>query len=410
MEKNKFGFFKRFHFVPKLLCVLVAFIIWVYVAAVESPDHEETIYDVPVNLMGVSSIESNYNLSVFSGYDFTVDLKVKGQLSTISKYSIDDYNVTADISKVTEGGRYTINLAFDMPSGVTLASSSSETAEFYIDERTTTIVSVYPKLRSVAVAENYELGELSSDTETIVVSGPKILVDEVDFASVYLDAGNINSSVTMIGKITLVNKSGEDMANPYLKLSKNEARVIIPIYEYKELQVVVPTKYGYYNDQNSKISVSPDRIAVKGDPIVLEKISSLSTSVIDETKITSDLTMLLGLQMPDNISLAEGELSYVNVSITHIGTTTKKIAVDNIKVKGAKNIDYTIQTASVNIILRGNVKDLENIEEKDIEAVVDLSGFSESSGTISAPLTITVKDTSGEVYAIGEYSAQIKIS
>ncbi len=410
MKKNNLGFFKRFHIIPKIFCVVVAFVIWLYVAAVESPDHEETIYDVPVSLVGVSAIESNHNLSVFSGYDITVDLSVKGQLSTINKYSADDYNVTADISKITEGGRYTINLSFDMPSGVTLSSSSAETADFYIDERTTAIVNVYPKLKSVAVSDNYELGELSSDTETVVVSGPKILVNEVDHAAVYLNAGSIDSSVTMIGQLTLVNLSGEDMSNPYLKLSKNEAKVTIPIYEYKELQVVVPTKYGYYNENNSKITVTPETIAVKGDPLVLDKYNSVSTTAIDETKISSDSTMLLGLQMPDNIALAEGEQSYVSVNIAHIGTTTKKIAVDDIKVKGAKNIDYSVQTASVNIVLRGKSKDLEKIQEKDIEAVVDLSGFSESSGVISAPLTITVKDSDGAVYAIGEYSVQIKIN
>ncbi len=394
---------------PKILCVLAAFIIWLYVAAVESPDHEETVYQVPVSLIGVSSIESNYNLSVFSGYDITVDLTVKGQLSTINKYTADDYNVTADISKVTEGGRYTIELAFDMPTGVTLTSSSAQNADLYIDERITATVDVYPKLKSASVKDNYELGELVSDTETVVVSGPKKLVEEVDYAAVYIDAGSLDSSVTIVGKLTLVNLSGEDITNPYLKLSKNEVKVTVPIYEYKELPVEVPTKYGLYNESNSKITVSPETVAVKGDPLALEKLSSVSTTTIDETKIMADSTMILSLQLPDNISLAEGETSNVSVSITHVGTTTKSIGIDDIKVKGGKNIDYAIQTASVNVTLRGTSEALEKIEEEDIEAVVDLSGFSETTGTISAPLTITVKDSSGTVYAIGEYSVQVKI-
>jgi len=408
MAKNKF-FPKGFGILPKILCVFAAFIIWLYVAAVESPDHEEMVYHVPVSLVGVSSIESNYNLSVFSGYDLTVDLTVKGQLSTINKYNLDDYNITADISHITTGGRHTVELSFDMPGGVTLSSASTTTAELYIDERTTSVIEVYPKLKSVAVPDNYELGEVSSDTETVIVSGPKILVDEVSYAAVYLDAGRLESSISMVSPLTLVNKAGEDITNPFLKLSKNEVRISVPVYEYKELSVFVPTKYGYLNEKNSKITINPSTIAVKADPVVLEKISRVSTTAVDETKLSGDTTIILGLVMPDNISIADGETSNVSVTINHVGTTTKKIAIDEIKVTGAKGVDYSVQTAVVNITLRGTVNALEKIDENDIVVSVDLSGFEDTVGVISVPVAITVKDAESGVYAVGEYSVQVKL-
>lgn len=408
MAKNK-SLFKNFSILPKIFCVIVAFVIWLYVAAVESPDHEETIHQVPVNLVGVSSIESNYNLSVFSGYDITVDLTVKGQLSTINKYSVDDYNITADISHVTAGGRHTVELFFDMPTGVLLSSASATTAELYIDERTTATIDVYPRLKSIAVPDNYELGELISDTETVIVSGPKILVEDVAHAAVYLDAGRLDSSISMIGKLTLVNKSGEDITNPFLKLSKNEVKVSIPLYEYKELTVVVPTKYGYLNDTNSKIAINPPTIAVKGDPVVLDKINKISTTTIDETKIVGDSTIILGLIIPDNISIASGETNNVSVTVNHIGTTVKSVAVDEIKVVGAKNLDYSIQTAVLNVTLRGTSEILESVDENSIIASVDLTGFEETVGIISIPVTITMKDSENGVYAVGEYSVQVKL-
>ncbi len=409
MKKNN-SFFKKFNILPKILCVLTAFVIWLYVAAVESPDHEETVYQVPVSLVGVSAIENGYNLSVFSGYDMTVDINVKGQKSTINKYNVDDYNVTADISSVTEGGRYTFDLSFDMPNGVTFVSASSKTADFYIDERTTTTVNVYPRLRSVQVSGNYEMGELSSDTDTVVVSGPKILVEEISHAAVYLEAGTINSSVTMVGQLTLVNLSGEDVSNPYLKLSKNEVKVTVPLYTYKELPVNVPTRHGIYNSSNSTITVTPTHIAVKGDPAILDKLNSVSTTAIDEKKIMSDCEMLLSLQLPDNVMLADGEIQNVTVAVTHKGTTTKTVSIDNFKIEAPKELRYSLQTASIKVTFRGTAKALEKLEAADISAVVDLSDFTETSGTITAPVTILVKDYNNTVYAIGEYSVQVKIS
>lgn len=409
-EVVKSSVFKRFNILAKLVCVFIAFIIWIYVTAVESPDHEETVYNVPVKLVGVSTIESNYNLSVFSGYELTVDLTVKGQLSTINKYTVDDYSVTADISSITKGGRFNVDLHFDMPNGVTLSSSSAKTADMYVDEKTTTTVSVLPKLRSVTVAENYELGTPVSDTDTVMVSGPKNLLEDIDYAAVYLDVGSISSSVSTVGQLTLVNLAGEDVSNPFLKLSKPEVKVSIPLYTYKELSVSVPTKHGIFTEKNSTITVSPEKIAVKGDPSVLEGLSTISTTVIDETKITSDSTVKVGLVMPDNVSLAEGEVSNVSVSITHKGTEVKTIVVDDIDVKGAKGRVYSLLTSTVSVNLRGIEKELENIDADNISISVDISGFTDTTGTVSVPLTITVKDVGDSVYVLGDYSIQVKLS
>ena len=409
MKKNE-NFFKKFRILPKLLCVISAFVIWLYVAAVENPDHEETIYQVPIKLVGVSTIETNNNLSVFSGYDLTVDLTVKGQLSTINKYNIDDYNVTCDISSVDEGGRYTFDLSFDMPSGVNLVTSSTNTASLYIDERTQTTVSVYPKLTSVTVSDNFELGELVADTETVGVSGPKSLIDEIDYAAVYLDAGKLTSSVTMVGQLSLVNISGEDINNPYVKISKSEVKVTVPLYSFKELKVNVPTRHGFYNDDNCKITVTPEVVAVKGDPNVLEKYSTIDTTVIDEMKITDDCEMILGLQIPDKLTLASGETSNISVNIQHKGTEIRTIAVDKFQVEGAEGLDYSVQTASLNVVLRGKEKPLGKLDKEDITVTVDLSGITDTTGTITAPVTITVKGSNNTIYAVGEYSVQVKIS
>ena len=114
MEKNNKSFISRFHIVPKLICVLFAFIIWIYVMTVDSPDNEEVFEDVPVTIMGTTALENERNLSIFSGYDALVDVTVRGQKSVISKYSSEDIVATVDVSKITEGGMYNLELFFDL--------------------------------------------------------------------------------------------------------------------------------------------------------------------------------------------------------------------------------------------------------------------------------------------------------
>ena len=409
--KKRTDFLKNFNLVPKLLCVLVAFVIWLYVAAVESPDHQETVYQVPVKLLGASTIESNHGLSVFSGYDLTVDLTVKGQMSTVNKYGVDDYYVTVDISKINEGGRYSVDLSFDMPRGVTLISASSETAELYIDERAQTTVKVEPEWTSVSVASNdYEVGELVPDFDTISVSGPKREIDEIDRAIVYISASNLSASKNIVGKLTLVNIAGVDIVNPYVKPSKTEMNVYVPVNSYKELKVDVPTKYGYYSDTNCEIIASPSTIVVKGDPGVLEKYSSIKTAVIDEKTILGDCEKTLSLQIPDNITLANGETNTVTVKIVHKGTTTKEFNIDDIEVEGAEHLEYAIQTSMLRVQLRGSARALSKIDKSAVSVTVDLSGITDASGIITVPVTIKVNSSDSSVYPIGEYSVEVKIS
>ena len=49
---------KKYGIIPKLLCLLFAFGIWLYVMYVDSPEYEETFNLVPVQLTGVSELES----------------------------------------------------------------------------------------------------------------------------------------------------------------------------------------------------------------------------------------------------------------------------------------------------------------------------------------------------------------
>ncbi len=403
----KKDYFEKFNILPKVLCIFVAFIIWLYVTAVESPDYEETIYQVPVDLIGVSTIEKEYNLSVFSGYDATVDISIKGQQSTINRYTVEDFNVTADVSDLSDGGRYELDLSFDMPSGVTLSKSSDKTVDVYIDEKTSTAIDVKPRVTYVS---NYEVGDFELDNDVVIISGPKKLVNEVDYAVVRVDAGTVDAKTTVSGPLTIVNKSGEDMSNPYLKLSKSEAKVTIPIYDVKEVKVNVPLKYGYYNKNTATIKVVPETIVLRGDPNVLQTITSVNTTVVDEKKITGDSTLKLAIQIPDNVSLSSAASDSVEVSITHTGTTVKTLNVKNFNVIGDDDLSYRILNSYVTVKLRGTAEELKEITADDITINVDLSGYDSNSTTISMPVSITIDSDSEDIYEIGDYIIQVEIN
>ena len=150
---NKFlGFIKSFHIIPKLVCVFLAFILWIYVMEVDSPDYEDVFEDVAVTVVGTTQLENERNLSIFSGYDTLVDVTVKGQKSVIAKYSSEDIVATVDVSKIEKSGMYTLEVFVDVPSGMTLIESSVTQINMFVDKRTTENIPVEASVKSYNIS------------------------------------------------------------------------------------------------------------------------------------------------------------------------------------------------------------------------------------------------------------------
>ncbi len=400
---------KNWHIGIKLLCLVCAFIIWLYVMEVESPDYESEFLDVPVNLVGVSTLENEHNLSVFGGFDAVVDLKVKGSKSVIGRYTISDINVTADVSGITQAGSHEVALFFDLPTGLTMTESSVSKLSLYIDERSSAVVDVKARISSVTIPESYELGELVADTDTVTVSGPKAILDDIDFAQVSLDAGAIESSVSMVGTLELISLSGDAITNPYVRLSKTEVKVNIPVYCYKELKLTAATKYGYYTGDNCRITIDPETVTVKGDPTVLADMEELVVTTLDEKSITEDSSLIVRVNVPDTLTLDE-ESATATVSVRHIGTKTKTFNVKNIKVSVDSGLEYEVLTSTIAVAVRGDQDAVDALSADDITVSADLTGYTHSNmGLVYAEGKVTINDPSGTVYELGEYNIQVAI-
>ena len=385
---------RNWHIGTKILCMVCAFIIWLYVMEVDSPDYESEFLDVPVNLAGVSTLENEHNLSVFGGFDATVDLKVKGPKSVIGRYTVSDINVTADVSGIVQAGSHEVALFFDLPTGLTMLESSVSRLSLYIDERSSAVVDVRSRISSVTIPESYELGELVADTDTVNVSGPKTILDDIDFAQVSLDAGAIESSVSMVGTLELISLSGNVITNPYVRLSKTEVKVNIPVYCYKELKLVASVKYGYYTEANCRITMDPETVTVKGDPADL---------------ITEDSSLIVRVNVPDALTLDE-ESATATVAVRHIGTKTRTFNVKDIKISVDSGVEYELLSQTIPVTVRGDRDAVDALRAEDIVVSADLTGYTHSNmGRVYAEGKVSINDPSGTVYELGEYNIQVAI-
>ncbi len=403
---------KQFHnWIPKITCLVLSFFIWLYVMLVDSPEHEEMFHSIDVTLINTGTLEDRYGLSVYSGYGNTVDIAVIGTKSVISKLSAEDITVTADVSQLTTAGSHSIPIHVELPSGLSLGAVSQNSVQVYCDEKASTVVDVRTRITSFILESRLEMGELETEYDTIIVSGPKAALDEVAYAQVFLELGNINASVTASGKLSLVDKNGNIIENPYLRMSRSDVTIHVPVYTTRTLPLEVAYKYGYYNDTNVNITVTPAELTVRGDPEILDRLTEITVTTLDEKKISGNVTQMVQLDLPEGISAVNGNEN-VTLQVSHIDTYTNVIYVTDIDVIGAPGIKCEILDKAIAVTVRGTLDQLRKLHTSDLSAVVDLSGYSaQSSGVIRELATIRIDSAEAkDVYEIGEYTVQVKLN
>ena len=397
--------------VEKVVCLIFAFLIWLYVMQVDSPAHEEVFHSLSVELINTQVLDGESGLSVYSGYGNTVDVTIVGKKSLIDKISVADIHVYADVSQIKTAGSHAVELKVEVPAGLTVGSVSENTISVYCDVRASKVVDVEAKISSFTMASNLEMGRLVPEYDTIVITGPKSALDDVEYAQVVLELGNIHASMTASGKLVLMDKSGQRVDDRYLKMSNTHVTVEIPVFIYKVLPLSVEYKHGYFNESNVSVQLRPQTLEIKGDPAVVEHMTEIVVATLDEKKIAGNITQLVPLDLPDGLVAADGTQN-VTIDVSHIGTYTSMFTVTDIDVTGAVGIDYVILDKSLTVTVRGTLAQLSKLRPTDFSAVVDLSGYTENtSGVIQESAEIRIDSSyAAGVYEIGEYTVQVRIN
>lgn len=400
--------------IPKILCLFAAFVLWLYVMQVESPEYEDVISSVPVQLENVSELQDNEGLTVYSGTGHNVNIRVSGKKSIISKIKADDIKAYIDLSVIDGAGRHSLDVFVDLPEGISLVEPEPGTVTVYVDEIDTISLSVSERLLNFVLESPYELGEIDFEFDTVTVTGPKNRLATITSAQVAVNMADRKSTFVTTGTIALYDKNGIAVDMSYLNLSKREMTVSVPIYQTKEVPVEVGFKHGLIDPALVTITTVPETITVRGDASkFVDGISVVDKILIDEKLITSTpYTVTLQANTLTDVTIAP-EDSEIKVTVEFDSSLkTKQFKVSDIKVKNAdSDLEYEILDENILVTLRGKISELNSVKDTDITAEIDLSGFeSGNSGTISKNATIIIDAEDAEcVFEVGTYPIQIQI-
>ena len=211
--KNK----KKVNILAFVGCLVLAFIIWIYVMNVKLYDNTKT-FSIKLDIKGESSLLNDKSYSVFGVSETFVKVTVQGSNADIQKYSEKDFRVYIDVTNIQKKGVNYLNIVVETPSAaISVISTDPVQTTVYVDEKISNVkVPIYTVNEE---GQSLSLNKYNVNLSELNVGGPKTFVEEISYAEVVVDTSSyvdIDQKQLVVSYIYFYNKDGQSINTPYL--------------------------------------------------------------------------------------------------------------------------------------------------------------------------------------------------
>lgn len=398
-----------------LLAAVIAFGLWVYVITVDSPETEGTFYNIPVVLNGEAFLHERGMMLVMDKIP-TVTLRLEGNRSHLNKLNSSNITLVADLSKISNTGEqelfYDVIYPGDIPSNaITELSKEPETIKLNVVARSQKNVDIQVSYTG-QVPEGFtadKKGVILSQ-ETVTVTGPKSVIDQIDHARIDVDLNGRSDIISESYTYTLCNKDGEPVDVALVETSVSEVDLTLNILCLRDVQLYVDVIYGGGADsQTAKVVVDPLTIQVSGSENMLNDLGQqLKLGTINLAEIEQDSVITFPIELPEGVNNVTG-VTEASVSISFEALATVQLTINNFQsdnVAGGLVVEFL--TKFLDVKLRGPKEVVENLTKNDVYIRVDFSGAEPGSGIYEAE--IRLRSGFEDVGAVGTYSVYATVT
>ena len=380
-----------------VLSVACAFALWLYVITAVSPGSTDTYYNIPIVWEG-ESVLNERGLMVTAVSSNTVNLRLSGNRSDLSKVNSGNITIKADLSKIYEPGTQ-IPLTYTSPTfpgdvaSNAFVIESKEPDSIYI-----TVVKRVSKSVPVEVvwvgttAEGFMIDRENKtlDHPEVTVTGPESVVNTIAKATITVDLDGRRESISETYNYTLCDDQGEPVDAKLITTDVEQVRLDVTIRAVKDLRLTYTLNPGGgANGENTTVKLSAETIRVSGSEAALENLGdTLSIGSINLADITRDTTLTFGVALPEGITNLTG-VNEVTAEVTFHGLATKEMTVAQIEaVNVPEGLEVELITEKLTVTLRGPTEQISKVTPEDVTAIADFTGAEVGTSTFKTSLRL----------------------
>ena len=400
--------------VLKLIALLIAFIIWLFVTNSNNPVRSMTIQNVPINIVNESSIADIGKVVEPVGSD-TVTVKVTERRSILNRLGRNNFYVEADLENINELESVPLTVTCDNPAvtwdEIAITPSSLKVNIEDVVEQTF-VVSV---VASGEVGEGYAVGRTEVlPGKNILIDGPESLVNIIGQVIAPISVSGLAEDTELTSTLRVYDKNGSEFTEGQMSrlefktadgtvLEERSLQVLVYLWE---LRSDIPVKVDTYGEPAagfmvSSVTVLPETITLAGTAEAFENMGdallladAISVEGVwedfeEEEDLSNTLESIEDMKLPADAD----SLVTVQVHIEKTGYSTLDIMLSDISMQNKPENRKLVFTPADKIAVGVKADDPEAglITADMIEAEMDLAAC-RVPGNYEIPVSITLPE------------------
>ncbi len=237
--------------------------------------------------------------------------------------------------------------------------------------------------------------------------GPS-LVRKIDKVVATVDPTNLKEDTTKLVGLEIIDRNQEKFSEDkmsYLKYDTSIPEVSVAV-DLWSIRNDVAIKGGYVGSpaegyKVDKITFTPGHISVAGSDDALKALAAVGNSIqvpdemIDVTGRDSDFEVRINIEqlLPEGIKLTKDTSDTVIATVNILSQDSKEYSIPTTSITGQnvqEGLQLVYETEKVQIRIREDGKELDQLRTGDIRASVDLTGKTEGSYQIPVKIELPV--------------------
>ena len=405
--------FNRSKVVRIVISILVAIAMWLYVDLERAPERTMIIRDIPVEFSGENTTLADKNLMLLSGYDTTIDLKIRGPKRELVKMNRDNVRVIASTSSIDSVGVHQLDWTVSFPDGVVRTNVSVEKAS--LSQITVTVGELYTKEVPVEcqvvgeVAEGYFTGDVVLDPEVLTLRAQRDDLLNVSCAKLTVDISGATRSVVQTVDVQLYDYDGNPVENSNIRTNTSLIQAKVPVLTTREVELAVEFSGVPGAAMNSiKCDITPKTVRLNGEADVLDSIDKLvlATLHVDDLELHQQNSYVV--TPPDGTWLVNGN-EVATADITLEGIEEKSLTATSIEFDKLPSGLYAIAPdGGLTVRLWGLSEEIEAVTAENLRVIADMSAVT-GQGTVTVPVTVSISGFN-DVTVRGTYELTVTVT
>lgn len=353
----------------KIISLLSATVLWMYVMAIVDPEETKLFENIPVTITNKNELNER-DLVIYPEQDLTTNIYVTGKLSNLKKVTKDDINVYGQINNPLEGNNEIY---------LKVSTSQRVNYDFKNPVMIVTLEKIISEDKSIKVditgsgKNNVDNIMLQDNIDKVSISGPRSLVNKVKRVVGTVKVSGESNNFSQSIKLEPVDANGKVVEG--VELEKDSVNVNIILLAQKTVPIIL--KLSDNSESGVNYTMSQNTVTIKGKKDIVDSINNIETQPVKLSEILPGTSKDIYLQVPSGITI---ETKYITINknseentLEEYTYTAKDIEIRN----NTENIDKSkIKIPnSINVSIE-YLQSEGSINKDDIKLYIDLNEVS----------------------------------